>query len=574
MLKQLFKTYYPAFIILLILVSFTLFAFYQSAVSAENRRTRLFELRVQQARDAVQKRLTDYIQILKGCQGLFYAADTVSHAEWNAYADNLQVERNYPGIQALAFAKYIPKGEVQKLESEMRRTGFPEFRINSDLRNSHLTPIIFIRPMNTMNRRAFGYDMYSESNRREAMDRAMMSGEASMTRAKVTLVQEASRNVQPGFLLYLPVYDRSSEVRSAADRKKLIRGFVYNAFRAHDLMRAILADFSDIEIDLYASPDISRDNLLYSSRHPLPGGKEKEYTAQSDIRIAGAVWRMAVASKNGFGSRIEKRQPYLILIFGLAISGLMFAISVSNLKRRSEIVEELNLTKRLEMKKDEFIGIASHELKTPLTSIKAYIQLLDKSKLGDKERTFVQKANANVRKLNYLISDLLDVSKIQAGRLQFNFAPFSLREMVEESMENVQHMYSSHRIIAESPIPDVTVTGDKLRLEQALTNFLVNAVKYSPGADLVTVNTAVTGQEVTIAVTDQGIGVPEYYRDHIFDRFYRVDSVSPVISGLGVGLYITNEIIMRHHGRVGLRNNRDKGSTFFFCIPVNGPARQ
>ncbi|HEY1006252.1 MAG TPA: ATP-binding protein, partial [Sphingobacteriaceae bacterium] len=318
------------------------------------------------------------------------------------------------------------------------------------------------------------------------------------------------------------------------------------------------------------SPEITAENLLYSSGHVPAGERKQEYSASPDIKVAGAVWKMAVASTTGFGSRIEKRQPFLILLFGLAISGLMFAISISTLKRRSEMTEELTLTKQLEMKKDEFIGIASHELKTPLTSIKAYIQLLDKSKLGERERMFVEKANTNVRKLSFLISDLLDVSKIQAGRLQFNFAPFSLREMVEESIENVQHMFSTHRIVSVSAIPDLTVNGDKLRLEQALTNFLVNAVKYSPGADLVRVNTLVTDRDVTIEVIDQGIGVPADYREFIFDRFYRVDSVSPIISGLGVGLYITSQIIRRHHGRVGLKSNPDKGSTFFFTIPRDG----
>ncbi|HEY0899755.1 MAG TPA: ATP-binding protein, partial [Sphingobacteriaceae bacterium] len=112
------------------------------------------------------------------------------------------------------------------------------------------------------------------------------------------------------------------------------------------------------------------------------------------------------------------------------------------------------------------------------------------------------------------------------------------------------------------------IRGDKLRLEQALTNFLVNAVKYSPGANKVFVNTKVIDNEVKIEVVDQGLGISEEYQQHIFDRFYRVDTVSPVISGLGVGLYITYEIIRRHHGRVGLKSELGKGSTFFFCLPI------
>lgn len=565
--KKLLKTYYPALLILIALVSFTLFAFFQSRTSAENRRLRLFELRVQQATEAVEKRLTDYIQILKGCQSLFYASQDLSYPEWNAYVENLRVEENYPGIQALAYAAYIPADHVENLEREVRSFGFPQFKVKSTFKNSDLSPIIFITPLNQMNERAFGYDMYSEPNRKEAMDRAMRTGKPAMTKTNVTLVQESNKNVQPGFLLYLPVYEKAQDTNNPEDRLTRVRGFVYNAFRAHDLMGAILKDFTDIEISLYASQDTDPKHLLYHSKPR----ETKDYSAESAINIAGTSWKMVVFSGETFGSSIEKRQPFLILIFGLAISSLLFAFAVNIIRHRLEIAEELNLSKRLEKKKDEFIGIASHELKTPLTSIKAYIQLLERSNLGARERTFVSKATSNIAKLNSLIGDLLDVSKIQAGRLQFNIAPFPLNEMINESVENVQHMVSSHKILKPKVIPDIIINGDKLRLEQALTNFLVNAVKYSPEGKSIHVNTEVSNGQVKVEVVDEGIGISEEYQQQIFDRFYRVDSLSPVISGLGVGLYITREIIRRHNGHIGLNSELGKGSTFYFWIPIAGP---
>jgi two-component system, OmpR family, sensor kinase len=230
--------------------------------------------------------------------------------------------------------------------------------------------------------------------------------------------------------------------------------------------------------------------------------------------------------------------------------------------------KELEVTKELDNKKDEFIGIASHELKTPLTSIKAYMQLLERSELKEQDRRLVNKANSNVNKLNNLIGDLLDGSKVQSGQLKLNNAPFELKKMIHESVENVQHMYSTHQLIFLTKIPDLVLQGDILRLEQAMTNLLVNAIKYSPGADAVYIKTELMPDHVKIEIIDKGIGMTKENQERIFDRFYRAQELSPVISGLGMGLYIAQEIIKRHKGNIGVESEPGQGSTFFIALPV------
>jgi PAS domain S-box-containing protein len=222
--------------------------------------------------------------------------------------------------------------------------------------------------------------------------------------------------------------------------------------------------------------------------------------------------------------------------------------------------------------KDEFIGIASHELKTPLTSIKAYIQLLEQmmenSDTDALKLAYIRKSSSHIDRLNRLISDLLDVSKIQAGKLQFNISEFSIDDLVQESIESIQYTSNAHKIEIQGSA-GVMIKGDKLRLEQAFVNFLTNAIKYSPKADKVIVNIGSAPGSVEVSVTDFGIGIPKEKVSKIFDRFYRVENTPHLFTGLGIGLYIASEIIQRHDGRIWVETEEGKGSTFHFTLPVN-----
>jgi PAS domain S-box-containing protein len=227
----------------------------------------------------------------------------------------------------------------------------------------------------------------------------------------------------------------------------------------------------------------------------------------------------------------------------------------------------IDLQKSSSQKKDEFLSIASHELKTPLTSIKAYNQLISRSKNIDKLQGFVAKSAEHIVRLEKLISDLLDVTKINAGKLNYTMQPFNFKHLLQESVESVQHTTMSHQIILESA-PDVEVIGDNFRLEQVMNNFLTNAIKYSPDANRVLVNGKVEGGNIVVSVQDFGIGIAEESLDKLFDRYYRVDNTAMRFEGLGLGLFISSEILKRHHGSFWIESEEGKGSTFYFRIPL------
>ena len=229
-------------------------------------------------------------------------------------------------------------------------------------------------------------------------------------------------------------------------------------------------------------------------------------------------------------------------------------------------------TKMLMKKKDEFMSIASHELKTPVTSMKAALQIIErisgKGPENNQLHAFIEKANKQVDKLSSLIEDLLDVTKIQSGKMELNKSDFAIDELIKECMDQFVFDLLPHRITFKGE-STVMINGDKERLRQVLNNLISNAIKYSPGADKIILQKSVTDNYIKISVTDFGIGIPPENMPYIFDRFFRVHESSHKFSGLGLGLFISAQIIERHEGKVGVDSKEKEGSTFWFTLPAN-----
>jgi len=241
-----------------------------------------------------------------------------------------------------------------------------------------------------------------------------------------------------------------------------------------------------------------------------------------------------------------------------------------------ELIKAQTATEELMRKKDEFMSIASHELKTPVTSLKGSLQILQRiaRKLDPKDQmvSFINKAERQTQKMTALLNDLLDVTKIQEGKLQLNYSTFDACQMVRESVDEVGLQNNSHRLIFEDECV-LEVTADRTRLEQVVNNFLTNAIKYSPEAKEVLINCRIEKEQFVAEVKDYGIGIPPNKREFLFDRFYRVQESSSHFSGLGLGLYISAEIVRRHDGSIGVKDNNDQGSTFWFKVPVKPKTR-
>jgi PAS domain S-box-containing protein len=237
------------------------------------------------------------------------------------------------------------------------------------------------------------------------------------------------------------------------------------------------------------------------------------------------------------------------------------AIALDNARLYEEV-------KELSIKKDEFLSIASHELKTPLTSLKAFNQLLQRTHNPEMLSVFLGKSALNIERLERLVNDLLDVTKINAGKILYDMQPFDFRMMLKESIESVQHTTTTHEIILHADL-EVVITGDRMRLEQVMNNFLTNAVKYSPGGKKVLVNAKLEEGNIMVSIQDFGIGIQPDHLKRLFERFYRADNTVMRFEGLGLGLFISSEILKRHMGDFWIESEPGKGSTFHFRLPEN-----
>ncbi len=265
--------------------------------------------------------------------------------------------------------------------------------------------------------------------------------------------------------------------------------------------------------------------------------------------------------------------------------GRRIAQSLDNARLYRQVQEALQAQQKTDKLKDQFISIASHELRTPLTSIRGFAQMLQRSMRKELSTLPTPETNPNLDKqlrsldtilhqsarMSELINRLLDFSRLQEGRLELNYSsiPVNLNQLIERVIELQRVASDQHELVFVEPSADLQVYCDEARLEQVLNNFVTNAFKYSPAGSKVEVSLKQSEQEAIIWVKDEGYGISSEHLPRLFEKFYRVrDEQTQVVDGLGLGLYISYEIIMQHKGRMWVESQPGQGSTFYFSLPL------
>jgi len=235
------------------------------------------------------------------------------------------------------------------------------------------------------------------------------------------------------------------------------------------------------------------------------------------------------------------------------------------------VVHDITVHKQDELRKNDFIAMVSHELKTPLTSMQGYVQLLALRAKND-EDTFsmskLEKVHSQVKKMTTLINGFLNTSSFEAGKIYLNEQTFEINDLLNEVVEEVTLITANHNFVV-MPSPTVSVKADRDKIGQVINNFLTNAVKYSPKGKSIDISCKESNGNIQVSVKDQGIGIKPQDQEKLFDRYFRIESVqNQTISGFGLGLYLSAEIIHRHKGKVWVESEMGKGSTFYFSLPL------
>ena len=312
----------------------------------------------------------------------------------------------------------------------------------------------------------------------------------------------------------------------------------------------------------------------------ITGYAEPELTTKSiwQVTYSGDV----TSGRELFRKLKEEGAAYTIEKRLLHKSGVLIWVSESVSAIRDEggepqsavgVIFDISERKQLEQQKDDFIGTASHELKTPVTSIKAYTEILHEKFLRSNQTEnslLMQKLNNQVDRLVNLIRDLLDTTRIAEGNLQLDIETLDLNELITEKIEELQRIAEKHTI-SFSPGKLKPLAFDRERIGQVITNLVSNAIKYSPNSEKVKVVTEAVDGNVKVSVIDWGLGIPEDARERIFERFYRVHSPKgEALPGMGLGLFISSAIVHRHGGSISVESEPGKGSVFSFTLPAEG----
>ncbi|MBE0599381.1 MAG: CHASE domain-containing protein [Desulfuromonadales bacterium] len=274
-------------------------------------------------------RLERYKMILQGGGGVFLASELVTRDEWRAYYEYRQVRTRYPGIQGIGFATVVRPEDLPRHIEQVRAEGFPDYTVRPAGEREVYTSTIFLEPFDAVNQRAFGYDMFSEPVRRQAMARARDTGQVALS-GLVTLVQNLDGDAQPGALLYVPVYPRGMPIQTVADRQAAIQGYVYAVFHINDLMDGIFpAPIHEIDFQLHDGTEVSPSSLMYDSHPPAVAAgapRQPMFTARRTLDLYGHRWTLDFETMPTFEAAVDRYTPGIVLGAGVVISLLLFLL--------------------------------------------------------------------------------------------------------------------------------------------------------------------------------------------------------------------------------------------------------
>lgn len=518
----------------------------------------------------IRFRVQAYLAGLRAAEGFFAASATVDRDEFREYVAHLDLQAHYPGIQGIGFAERVPASRIGDVEEDARLEGRPTYQVwpKEPIRPEYF-PIVYLQPMDRRNLAALGYDMFSDSVRREAMERARDTGEAALS-GRVRLVQELDdEHPQPGFLIYQPVYE-GAVPESVAERRKKLEGFVYSPFRAYDLFRAVLVNVAQdgLAVRLYDGEVTDTSRLLYDSAPERPWEARSRWPAVTDtMTVAGRLWTLSFAPTPAFAARSDEPLVPLIAAIGLVASLVMFRMTRGQVDARAK-------AERSEAMRTRFFAMMSHELRTPINAILGYNDLLLSGVYGEMpppQAYGVERAQKAARHLAELVNDVLDLSKIEAGKLHLEPDEVHVGQVMDDLLTTIGPLAEERE--CELVVTPCTYTHaimtDPRRLRQILLNLLSNATKFGSGQPIYVGCGEAEDGGVAIEIRDGGPGIHAEDLDRIFEEFVQLDPGTR--EGTGLGLPISRRLTALLGGRLTADSIPGGGSTFRLWLPARLP---
>ncbi|MDD3854315.1 CHASE domain-containing protein [Sulfurimonas sp.] len=581
-----------------------------------------FSFKSKEIKRLIEGRILSYEQVLNGAKGLFMASESITREEFKTYVAALKLDLMFPGIQGVGFSVIVPPSKRDDFIKKIRAEGIESFDITPMNMRDFYTSIVYLEPFNERNKRAIGYDMFSEENRREAMQSARDKNSVAIS-GKVTLLQEYDNNTQSGFLMYLPIFDKSIKNETLQERREHIKGWVYAPFRINNFMHGLNEyENNDFDIEIYDNGVVSKKSLMYDR---FANNEKSLYSSDITINVAGRNWTLLIKSTPIFEAKVDLEKANILLLAGAVFSLFLFYIfwqmvnikeyaqkrtqranndllinknKLSNLnktleKRVEDKTKELQIANErqeeyifsleilnLELKKSKenalqaaqarsnFISSISHELRTPLNSIINFTDqtiedfdemLLDKD-LQDDTKNYLRRVLANSKHLLQLINDLLEFTKAEAGKIDYTLEKVDINIIMTTAYNNTYSLLNGTDIQFNLKLNQTPLIAmiDSRRFLQILLNLLSNAIKFTKKGSI-ELRSFDDANYISIEIEDTGKGIAIEKQKAIFEPFIQADSND---SGTGLGLGLVQRMCDDMGIEISLNSQEGMGSVF------------
>jgi signal transduction histidine kinase len=536
-----------------------------------------FENTCQEYENRILSQLKANEQVLYNSAAFIASSDSISRSEWKTFQTLNKSLTELPGILGIGFVLKIHPESLASFEQRIRNEGFPGFRVKPEGDREIYTSVLFIEPFSGRNLNAFGFDGYTEPVRNKAMKMACENDFVTIS-DKVTLKQETDSLVQPGTIMFAPVYKQEMPKGNINERSAALKGWVFCPFRMNDLISGIIGDLEDPYLDLkiFENNLQNQEQLLFSSSNVAPT-KETPYLITHNIPMVfnQKTWILKFTKYQSepyyFSSRI-----LTVFLTCFTISLLTFLLAVNWVKTHQKSNKISVLNNELEKtnhSKDRFISVLAHDLRSPLNSLLGFTGLLKEK--ADQLKTEELKSYASfiddsAHNIFRLLDDLLLWAKIDSGKFPFNPEKTDVSEICRNIVGDFKLIAARKNISLSPDIPvePLYINSDIMMLKTVLRNLIDNAIKFSFEGGRIEIVAGKTGNNITISVKDFGTGMAPEVKAKLFD----ISSITTVIGtsgekGTGMGLILCADLIKKNNGEILVDSIEGSGTVIKLIFP-------
>ena len=548
---------YTPYVVLVLSVAITIFAAIQVNIAIVNNAEEKLDNQVTEIKNRIERRIQAYEQVLSGGKGLFAASREVTREEWKTFVEIQSIGERFPGIQGVGFSKLI--GDKNNLEihiDQMHKEGFSDYTVRPEGDREEYHAVIYLEPFNERSKRAFGYDMYSEQTRQYAMDLSRDTGLSTIS-GKVRLVQETEIDVQPGFIMYNPIYAKEKPTQTIEQRRVAFEGFVYAPFRMNDFMTPVFSITNlDITIRIY---DINSEpqNILYDhTKVKNINEDEINYSLSKSITIDinQRQWILEGTALKSINSEIEKLVPFVILMVGLVLSSMLFFIFRAYSKIITMTRQSLQKEKMASI--GELAARLAHDIRSPLSSIISWTELIQlhlKEAPNEKIASYAKSILKSTDSIKFQLNTVMDFVRAR-------FTEISKNSIMLLIFDAIKITPIPDTVKINMPENDLDVECDKSQMIVVFSNLITNSIQAMNEKGNITINVETRQNNAIIDFIDSGPGISKENLSKIFEPLFTTKSM-----GTGLGLVSCKNTIEYHHGKISVKNNP---TTFTIEIPI------